>query len=105
MKQKNVYLFLAGLGVLVPYFHFLPWLREHGLDMPLFFDQLHATRVSEFFAAGVFVSAAVVLAFLYYERGQIRGLWWIPVATLFLFGVAVALPLLLYLREGAQERT
>jgi hypothetical protein len=35
----------------------------------LFFHQVHANRVSEFFAADVVVSAAVVLVFLIYELG------------------------------------
>jgi hypothetical protein len=55
MKRRYIYLLLALAGALVPYFHFGPWLLEHRLDMPLFFHQLHANRVSEFFAADVVV--------------------------------------------------
>jgi hypothetical protein len=51
MKSKTVYLVLAVLGAAIPYHRFLPWLLEHGLDLPLFFHQLHANPVSEFFAA------------------------------------------------------
>jgi len=99
MRPKPVYLGLAVLGAVVPYIQFLPWLLEHGVDLPLFFHQLHANRVSEFFAADVFVSAAVVLAFLIYERRRLGWSWWLPVLGLVIFGVSVALPLLLYLRE------
>lgn len=100
MKGKHIYLLLALLGALIPYFHFGPWLLEHGLDIRLFFDQVHANRVSEFFAADVVVSAAVVLVFLIYQRRRLRGLWWVPVVALLIFGVSVSLPVLLYLREG-----
>lgn len=99
MKREHMYLLLAVIGALIPYFHFGPWLLEHGLDMRLFFHEIHANRVSEFFAADVVVSAAVVLAFMIYERKKLRGLWWVPVAALLIFGVSVSLPVLLYLRE------
>ena len=100
MSRKPVYLLLAVLGGVVPYTHFLPWLTEHGFDLPLFLRQLHANPVSEFFAADVFVSAAVVLAFLIFERRLLGKLWWVPLLGLTIFGVSVALPLLLYLREA-----
>jgi hypothetical protein len=100
MTQKRVYLVLALLGVIVPYFLFLPWLGDNGLDMPLFLHDLRANGVSEFFAADVTVSAAVVIALLIFERKRLRSLWWLPVVALLLCGVSAALPLLLYLREG-----
>jgi hypothetical protein len=100
MKRNHIYLLLALIGALIPYFHFGPWLLEHGLDMRLFFRQVHANRVSEFFAADVVVSAAVVLIFLIYERRKLHGLWWVPLLALLIFGVSVSLPVLLYLRDG-----
>ena len=103
MKPKTVYLLLAALGAVIPWFHFLPWLLEYGLDLRLFFHNLHANPISEFFAADVIVSAIVVLAFLIFERRRIGSLWWIPVIGLLLFGVSVGLPLVLYLRESPQQ--
>jgi Terpene cyclase DEP1 len=99
MKRKNTYLVLAIVGAVMPYLHFLPWLLAHGLDLPLFLQDIHANHVSEFFSADLFVSALVVLAFLIFERRRVGKLWWIPILGLLLFGVAVALPVLLYLRE------
>jgi Terpene cyclase DEP1 len=103
MTRKSAYLMLAGLGVVVPYFHFFPWLVDHGLDLPLFFNEIHVNQVSEFFAADVIVSAAVVVTFLIFERDRLRALWWLPVVALLLCGVSAALPLLLYLRERGAE--
>ena len=60
--------------------------------------------VSEFFAADVVVSAVVVLVFLLFERRHVRASWWIPVLALVTFGVSVALPLLLYLREVPRSK-
>ena len=104
LKRRDIYLLLAVVGALIPYFHFGPWLLEHGLDLRLFFHQIHATRVSEFFAADVIVSAVVVLVFLAFERAKLRGLWWVPVLALLIFGVSVSLPVLLYLREGHESQ-
>jgi Terpene cyclase DEP1 len=103
MTRKSVYLLLSGIGVVVPYFHFLPWLAGHGLNLPLFFQNLHANGVSEFFAADVVISATAVIAFLIFERDRLRSLWWLPVVALLFCGVSAALPLLLYLRERGQE--
>jgi Terpene cyclase DEP1 len=102
MRAKTAYLLLAVLGALVPYMHFFPWLREHGLDLPLFLRQLRANQVSEFFAADVIVSAGVVLIFLFFERRRLGSFWWIPVIALVIFGVSAALPLLLCLRERSR---
>ena len=99
MRPKTVYAMLAILGAVLPYVHFLPWLLQNGLDLPLLLHDLHANHVSEFFAADVIVSAVVVIAFLILERRAIGRHWWIPVLGLAAFGVSVALPLLLYLRE------
>ena len=104
MKPKTVYLILIVLGAFVPYHHFLPWLLEHGLDLPLFRHQLHANPVSEFFAADVIVSAVVVLTFLIFERRRLGWAWWLPVLGLMIFGVSVALPPLLYLREALRQQ-
>lgn len=105
MKPKVVYLALALIGAFVPYLHFLPWLQEHGLDLPLFFHSIHANHVSEFFAADVMTSALVVIAFVIYERRRLGWAWWIPLLGLLLVGVSVALPVLLYLRETVRPKT
>ena len=101
MARRRIYLLLALFGALIPYLHFGPWLAEHGLDMRPFLSEIHASRVTEFFSADVGVSAVVVLVFLVYERRRLRGLWWVPVLALLIFGVSASLPLLLYLRGGS----
>jgi hypothetical protein len=103
MKPRTVFLALTVLGVFVPYFHFLPWLLENGLNLRRFIHELHANAVSEFFAADVFVSAAAVLALLIFERRLLGRLWWLPMVGLLTVGVSAALPMLLYLRQPARE--
>ena len=46
MKPKNLYLGLCIIGTALPYWQFLPFLREHGLDVRLIVQQLFANRIS-----------------------------------------------------------
>ena len=38
MKPKNVYLVLCAAGIVIPYTQLLPWLFEHGLNLPLLIE-------------------------------------------------------------------
>ena|SRR5215471_19723681 len=103
MKRSHVYFSFCLVGTILPYWQFVPWLSQHGLDIPLFFQQLFANRVSAFFATDVFISAIVVFFFLAFERPRLRGRWWMPPVALLTVGVSLGLPLLLYLRESGRE--
>jgi Terpene cyclase DEP1 len=100
MKPKNVYFVLCIAGILIPYGQFVPWLLQHGLNLPLFVRELFSTRIGAFFGMDVLVSAVVLLTFTRIEayRAGIRHRWlaWLAVLTV---GVSLGLPLFLYLRE------
>src|SRR5262245_31117647 len=100
MNRRTVYLSLCIVGTILPYWQFVPWIIEHGLNAQLFFENLFANRISVFFATDVFVSAAVVFAFVAFEWRQLGTRWWVPVMAVMIVGVSLGLPLLLYLREG-----
>jgi hypothetical protein len=104
MKLKTLYHILCVLGIVLPYWQFLPWVAQNGLHMPLFFHELFANRVSAFFGMDVLVSAAVLVVFMRTEslRLGIPGRW-LPVLALLLVGVSLALPLFLYMRERKLE--
>jgi TRAP-type uncharacterized transport system fused permease subunit len=105
MRPRHLYLGLCLAGILLPYSQFIPFLREHGLDLRLFFEQLFANRISGFFGLDVIVSALVVTAFVFFDgrRNGVRGRW-APILALLTVGVSFGLPLFLYLREGQLER-
>ena len=104
MKPKSVYLALCVLGTVLPYSQFLPFLREHGLDLRLFVEQLFANRISAFFALDVIVSALVlwVLVLVEGRRAGVRHIW-APIAASLAVGVSLGLPLFLYQRERRIE--
>jgi hypothetical protein len=103
---KQLYLALCVAGTVLPCWQFLPFVRDHGLDLPLFFQQLFATPVSGFFGMDVIVSSVVLWVFVLGEgrRAGVRDLW-APIAANLVVGVSLGLPLFLYLRETARAVT
>jgi Protein of unknown function DUF2834 len=104
--MKRVYLALAVLGFLLPYWQFVPWLAQHGLNPPLFVRDLFANRISGFFGVDVFVSALALWIFIIAEGSRLgmRRLW-LPLAGTCLVGVSFGLPLFLYLRQVHFDRS
>ena len=104
MKPKTLYLVLCILGLLLPYAEFIPWVLQHGLNLPLFVRELFANRIGAFFGMDVLVSAVALIAFTRIEsrRVGIRHRWLVILAVLTV-GVSLGLPLFLYLRERQLE--
>lgn len=104
MARSHLYWALCLPGAALPYAAFLPWLAEHGLDLPRFAAELFSTRIGAFFGWDVIVSVIVLLAFAVAEARRIgwRVVWLTAAATL-LVGVSLGLPLLLALRERHDE--
>ena len=106
MKARHFYLVCCLLGLALPYSQFVPWLLEHGLNIALFIHELFANRVSAFFAMDVIVSAIVLLWFIQSEGKRLRvRLLWLPTIGTLLAGVSFGLPLFLFLRQMALDRT
>ena len=104
--KKIVYLTLCIAGTALPYSQFIPFLREHGFDLSLFFQQLFANNVSGFFGMDVIVSS-FTLWFLVYTEGtrlKMRHLWIYVVCNL-LVGVSLGLPLFLLMRQAKLEQS
>jgi hypothetical protein len=100
MKPKRLYLLFCVAGAVLPYSQFIPFLREHGLDLGLFFEQLFSNRIGAFFGLDVIVSAMVLWTFVVIEgrRSGVKHLW-APIVASLTVGVSLGLPLFLYLRE------
>ncbi len=106
MKPKTLYLVLCILGTLLPYTQLVPFLRQHGLDLGLFFEQLFSTWIGGFFGMDVIVSSLVLWVFVFVDgrRLQMRHLW-APIVANLTVGVSLGLPLFLYLREVRLARS
>ena len=105
MKPKFIYLLLGVAGLVLPYWQFVPWVAEHGLNLRLLVQQLFANRIGGFFGMDVIVSALVLVIFMGAERSRLKlgGGRWLPAVALLTVGVSLALPLYLYLRELSLE--
>jgi hypothetical protein len=103
---KRFYLALCVVGFLVPYWQFVPWVVEHGINLPLFVRDLFANRISSFFGLDVLLSAVVLCVFIVVEgsRLSMRRLW-LPIIATCAVGVSLGLPLFLYLRQGHLDCT
>ena len=103
--MKTLYAAFCVLGLMLPYYFFLPFLWSHGLDLGLVLNQLFATQISAFFGADVIVSSLVLWLFIYHEARKRRiKLWWLAIVANLVVGVSLGLPLFLLLREIESER-
>jgi hypothetical protein len=89
---------LLIVGTALPLSRFLPWLAEHGLDVPRFVGELFANRISAFFGWDVVVSVVTLLALAAVDR-DLPGRQRLAVGAASLVGASVGLPLYLLLRE------
>lgn len=100
MKPKTIYLVLCFAGVMLPYWEFVPWIAQHGLNLPLLVRELFANRIGAFFGMDVVVSAIVLITFTRVESARLKiPRRWIPVLAVLTVGVSLGLPLFLYMRE------
>jgi EamA domain-containing membrane protein RarD len=95
-----LYLIVAILGTLIPFSCFVPFLMNHGIDLPLLIRQLFQNNVSSSFGLDVLISAVALFLFVFSEgrRRKMKNLWAYVICTLF-FGVSSAFPLFLFFRE------
>ena len=104
MSRKLVYLILAVIGFILPYYFLISFLMTHGLAARLFLNQLFGTPISIFFAVDLLISCLVFMIFLKREaeRHAMKYQWvyWISLLTV---GLSFALPLFLWAREGRLE--
>ncbi len=104
MNSKNIYILFCVLGAVLPLSQFIPWVAEHGLNIPLFLQELFSTRIGGFFGMDVIVSAIVLIYFILFEGRRIQTSYlWLPVAATLSVGVSLGLPLFLYMRQRKLE--
>jgi hypothetical protein len=101
VKPKILYLLLCIAGTILPYSFLVQFLRDHGLNMRLFFAQLFANSISSFFGVDVIVATVCLWVFAYFEgrKARVKHVW-APVVASLLVGISLGLPLFLYLRES-----
>lgn len=104
MQVRFIYLIAAIIGTILPWWFFAGFIAEHGLDVPLFVNQLFANDPASGFTADILISVAVfaIWSFLDARTHGVRR-WWVVIPACLLVGLSLALPLYLYLRSGAKD--
>lgn len=101
---ERAYLGLVAAGIALPYAQAVPWFGQHGLDVPAFFSEVFATRISSFFGWDVIVASTTLLLLAVSDRQLRQSQRWL-VAAGALGGSSVGLPLYLWLRERNKRLT
>jgi len=100
VNRKTIYLTLAFIGLLVPYYFLFEFLGANGLDIPLLIQQLFANNISTFFAVDLVISIIVFWIYMIAEANKLEmENWWLYLLASLTVGLSFALPLFLYFRE------
>ena len=99
--MKWLYLFLAIIGVILPYTALIPFIQENGNDMVKLFSMQFNEHGTTFFAYDLLLAGTVATIFMIVEgaKKKVKG-YGFAVAGVFLVGVCFGLPFFLYLREA-----
>jgi hypothetical protein len=104
MSRKSIYLILALLGLVVPYWFLFKFLSTNGFDLALLIQQLFANNISTFFAVDLVISILVFWLYMIAEANKLHMKnWWLYILASLTVGLSFALPLFLYFREGKLE--
>ena len=102
--NKNVYLMLAAIGLLVPYWFFFQFFKANGFQLELLLQQALINPVSIAFTVDLILSILVFWFYLFAEANklQMKNAWLYVLASLTI-GLSFALPLFLYFRKRQLE--
>jgi len=102
--KKNIFLILAIIGFIAPYYFISAFLIDNSFDSVLLFQQMFLNEGTTAFAADLLVSVIAFWVFLFIEanRLKMKNAWLYVLATM-LVGLSFALPLFLYFRERKLE--
>ena len=102
--MRKLYLLLALAGLILPFYVFVPYVQQHGLDLARIVNEALATEMARFIAADLFIALLAFWLFVYREsrrHGYRR--WWLFILATGAIGFSFAVPLFLYVREGWQR--
>src|SRR5688500_12908975 len=106
MSRKNIFLALALVGLLIPYYFFFEFLSENGFNIALLVGQLFANNISAFFAVDLIISIIVFWFYMFAEANKLQMKnWWLYLLASLAVGLSFALPLFLYFRECKLQST
>ena len=101
MSRKNIYLALAIIGFVAPYYFFLQ-VRE--FDLGELFQLFSSSKILSGLAIDLLVSVIAFWIFMFTEARKLEMKYpWVYLLATLLVGLSFALPLFLYFRERKLE--
>ncbi len=102
--KKNLYLAFAIIGAILPSTQFIPWGIANGMDIAKMINEMFANKIAAGVAIDAVTAAAFLAVYIYLEQKKLKTKHiWAPIAGIFIFGLAFALPFYLYLREISSQ--
>lgn len=102
--MKYLYLFLALLGIILPYSQFVPWTMVNGMDLVKMGQAMFVNQIAAGIALDALLAAVVLIIYiLIQQKKNPLTYFWVPIVGSFVFGLAFAFPFYLYLREASTE--
>jgi hypothetical protein len=98
--MKNIYLFAAIAGALIPYLFFIDFFLAEGLALPTFLLGIFANGAAGGFAADVLISSSVFWLYLFNKK---ESRVWVYVLLNLTIGLSCALPYYLYVKSKEAE--
>ena len=103
--MKYLYLFLALLGIILPYSQFVPWTMVNGMDLVKMGQAMFVNQIAAGIALDALLAAVVLIIYiLVQQKKNPFKYFWVPIIGSFVFGLAFAFPFYLYLRESLLEK-
>ncbi len=97
---RMIYLALAILGTLVPFWHFFAWFREFGWSLSGLMSAWHVNAATTGLVWDLTIAAVTLTLFILVEAVYRRDrLCLVAIPATFLIGVSCGLPLYLFLRS------
>jgi hypothetical protein len=98
--MKKLYLFLAILGAIIPYYFFIQYFSAEGINLAAFVNALFVNGAAAGFSADLLFTSLVFWLFMIFQNQKGKG----PRPFLFILlnlfiGLSCAVPAYLYARE------
>ncbi len=104
MKVKHFYLILTGLGIVVPYYFFIPYLSKNSFSLSIFLDMAFRDSIASFLSWDLVMTVLVAIVLILVESKRLKiKRFWIPIMCIFFINLAFGFPLFLYMRERKIE--
>ena len=98
--MKNLYLFLAVIGAVIPMTQLIPWIQSEGLNLAGSITALFASLPAAGFTLDLLITSLTFWLFIYVEIKTLSAKFIGLVLVNLLIGLSCAFPLFLYLRTA-----